>query len=400
MSKVKDANIDAVFGGQGLPEHSKLPERDVKPWHKPRKQWIRRYQWVKEIGDLCGLLKFNDGRPLHYLSLPGEDLLDIRVILECCAKRGLQLKYLGINDDYASDVPNTWLHISCNEVNSHSAIHDDSYVMRDRFEEIADRNSKAFDYIKKYGPFDIVNLDLCESISPLKQRKKNYYAALESLAGHQIRTRPSDEPWLLFITSRVGGPWVLESDMQKLAACVAANANLHREFSVGLDALVPNGTTLTRSKSTSWRRLMQPHFVSLFGVGLGKWLVRLLATASPRWGVRLLGSYSYRVYAQTPDLVSLAFLVESYVEEPKDVSGLSSGVIVQCAKYDEKTLALGLLDGVKGIRDLDQALDADKKIYDAMEQETYELLLSSRYKPATIDAGLKKFRGKITNLQN
>lgn len=397
MSGKGDSHLDEVFGNQKLPEHSALPERKVKPWHKPRKQWIRRHQWLKEIDNLCGLLNFKDGRPLRYLSLPGEDLLDVRVIRECCATRRIKLKYLGLNDDYSSNTPNTWLHIAANEVNGHAAIDRESIVIRDRFEQIADRESQAFHYVKEYGPFDVVNLDLCQSTSPLKPQQNNYYAALESLADHQIKTRPGNEPWLLLITSRAGGPWVLPDDMSKLVACVGANVKKHDDFAAGLEVLVPKGPELCVGGTHNWSTFNQPHFVSLFSVGLGKWLLKLLATAQPKWGVRGLGSYAYRIKAESPDMVSLAFLLEGYVAGPKDTVGLSSGVAVQDIEFDEKALALGLLKGVREIGDVDAKLGADSKLYSAMEKETVELLLSARYKPDIVRAGLKQFsrRNKI-----
>src|SRR5687767_14563357 len=123
MSNGQDRHIEAVFADQSLPQHATLPLRHVKPWHKPRKQWIRRNQWLKEMSDLCELLKFRERQTLRYLSLPGEDLLDVRVLRECCVARQLKLKYLGLNDEYSSETPNTWLHIAWNEVNTMQGIH-------------------------------------------------------------------------------------------------------------------------------------------------------------------------------------------------------------------------------------------------------------------------------------
>jgi hypothetical protein len=391
MREIKDAHLENVFAGEKVPEHSKLPERHIKPWHKPRKQWIRRNQWLKKTAELCSMLNLKDRRPLRYLSLPGEDLLDIRVIQECCADRDIKLKYLGLNDDYSSDEPNTWLHIAWNEVNSLAAIHHDSVVVKDRFEQIADPNSLASKYVQDYGPFDVVNLDLCESISPIKPRQPNYYAALQSLASNQIRTRPASEPWLLLVTSRVGGPWVLDADMKKLAACIASNVETDRHFGIGLDSLVPEGVVIIRNQHTNWKKIQQPHFLNLFGVGFGKWLMQLLATASPKWGVKLLRSYSYRIYAPSPDMVSLAFLLECYPETPKDKAGLSTSVNPSTPVYDERAFALALLDGVRTINDLDVDLSKNLNAYEAMEKETYDLLLSARYSPAAIREGLKKF---------
>jgi hypothetical protein len=391
MSGSEDRHIAEVFGGQGLPEHAFLPRRTLKPWHKPRKQWIRRNQWLKEFADLCAFLDFREKRPLRYLSLPGEDLLDIRILRECCATKGLKLKYLGLNDEHASDEPNTWLHVAWNQVNAMDGIHRDSVVIRDRFEEIADQNSKAFQYVQQYGPFDVVNLDLCESISPLKSKQKNYYAALEALADFQNKSRAPNQPWLLLITSRVGGPWVSPSDMDKLAKCVGTNISANKSFAERLEQMVPKVSVLASAKVADWKSLLQPHFVNLFSVGLGKWLLKMLSSARPQWGVRLVGSYSYRVAAESPDMVSLAFVIEGYPGRPVDTFGLSQGAMVNAVNYDEPSLALSLLDGVRQIVDIDQKLATERSVYTAMEDETFNLLVSARYKPDLVRKGLAKF---------
>lgn len=390
-----ETHLDNVFGGDKVPTHSELPEKQIQPWHKPRKQWIRRYQWLEQITDLCKQLNLRETRPLRYLSLPGEDLLDVRVVRECCKDAGAKLRYLGLNDDFASEQPNTWLHVASNEVNSLPEVHRDSIVIKDRFERIADQSSVAYKYVKQYGPFDVVNLDLCESLSPLRQRSPNYYAALECLATHQIHTRPANEPWLLLITSRVGGPWVFDVDMGKLAKCIAENAKAHKEFAIKLNQLVPQGLATVQNPATNWKKINQPEFLNLFTVGFGKWLLHLLTSASPKWAIKLLSSYSYRVKASDPDMVSLAFSLECFPEAPTDRFGLSSGQRSATGGYDEKKFALKLLDSVGEVSDLDTKLNGDRTTYAAMEQETFELLKSARYKPDVIRAAMKKFALKV-----
>ncbi len=62
-------------------QHEQFPQKEFKPWHRPRKQWIRVKQWKQETLRLVDAITLTD-RPLTYLSLPGDDLLDVRVIYE------------------------------------------------------------------------------------------------------------------------------------------------------------------------------------------------------------------------------------------------------------------------------------------------------------------------------
>lgn len=381
MNKRKDTILEEVLDRQ-LPEHPTRPMRKFEPWHKPRKQFIRRHQWLAETVQLCAQLKFRDDRPLKYLSLPGEDLLDVRVIHECCEERDISLRYLGLNEYYSSGDPDTWLHLAWNEVNSLKAVDRNSIVIRDRFERIADTKSQAFQYVEQYGPFDVVNMDLCESISAPTGKKNipnipNYYSALKSLAGYQIRNRT--EPWLLLITSRVGETKVDAGDMNKLVDCLRLNARQYEAFRKRLIQLIPRASRLTTSSALETRKLSQSEFVRVFSAGLGKWLLGLMSSGSPKWGVFLQSSYSYRVHGQEPDMVSYAFLLEPFIQSPIDTTGLSSRVVTDDRELDDEESALALLNKIDGIEDLDMIVRTTPTLKTQLQNESEALLASAGY---------------------
>ena len=137
-------------------------EKEFKPWHKPRKQWVRLEQWRNETERLLGELNL-DGRPLRYLSLPGKDMLDIRVFAQLCQNKGIQLKCLGYDESVSSDSDQTEVSISWNEVSNQ--IQPTSIILPDNISVLKNKGSHAFSYIKKLGSFDVVNLDFCQSIS-------------------------------------------------------------------------------------------------------------------------------------------------------------------------------------------------------------------------------------------
>lgn len=380
MNKRTDTILDEVLDRQ-LPEHPTRPTRKFEPWHKPRKQFIRRHQWLAETVQLCAKLKFRDDRPLKYLSLPGEDLLDVRVIHECCEGLGISLRYLGLNESYSSSDPDTWLHLAWNEVNSLKAVDGNSIVIRDRFERIADTKSQAFQYIEQYGSFDVVNMDLCESISAPTGKKNipNYYSALKSLAGYQIKNRT--EPWLLLITSRVGETKVDAGDMNKLVDCLRLNARQYEAFRKRLIHLIPKASRLTTNSALETNKLSQSEFVMVFSAGLGKWLLGLMSSGSPKWGVLLQSSYSYRVHAQEPDMVSYAFLLEPFIQSPIDTTGLSRVVITDDRELDDEESALALLSKIDGIEDLDMIVRAKPALKKQLQNESEALLASAGYNP-------------------
>ena len=73
---------DNIFGEEVAYE-APLPEekKEFLPWHRPRKQFVRHYQWCKEIRRMISHTPPADG-VLKYLGLPGVDLLDLRYFHE------------------------------------------------------------------------------------------------------------------------------------------------------------------------------------------------------------------------------------------------------------------------------------------------------------------------------
>ena len=54
--------------------------KEFKPWHKPRKQFVRREQLATLLLRLYEMRE--PGDPLLYLGLPGTDLIDLRYLHE------------------------------------------------------------------------------------------------------------------------------------------------------------------------------------------------------------------------------------------------------------------------------------------------------------------------------
>jgi hypothetical protein len=386
MTKIPDTLLGEVLD-EKLPQHPTRPRRNFEPWHKPRKQFVRRHQWLAEAVKICDSLQFKDDRPLKYLSLPGEDLLDVRVIRECCDQKEVSLKYLGLNESHSSADPDTWLHLAWNEVNSLAGINRNSIVIRDRFELIADRDSQAFQYIEQYGPFDVVNVDLCESISaPEKKKLPNYYSALKALADYQIKNRT--EPWLLLVTSRVGDSRVAPTDMEKLMDCLSSNARQYEGFRKRLIQLVPKTNDLIKNKLQT-NKLTQNEFVKMFSAGLGKWLLALMSSSVPKWGVLLQSGYSYRVHDDDPDMVSYAFLLEPFIQGPIDTTGLSRVAPSKEKEFDEEKSAIDILNNVGAIQDLDAIVRDKPTLKKQLEEESENLLVAAGYEGKAYKRWLK-----------
>ena len=105
-------------------------------------------------------------RPLRCLVVPGDDLLDVRSLWQSLRPYNCYMRYLGFNEGHGSKQIDTRVHVANNEVTSLDKVARDSQVLHGPFQSIASENSQAYQYLKEYGPFHVVNLDICDSLFP------------------------------------------------------------------------------------------------------------------------------------------------------------------------------------------------------------------------------------------
>jgi len=352
-----------------------IPKKTWKPWHMPRKQWIRSLQWNAQIGQLIKELDLVD-RPLRYLSLPGEDLLDIRVIRELCEKKRIKLRFLGFDNGSYSPGSETEINISKSEVFYSPTIFPGSDIKKDDFAMISDVNSVAYKEAKDHGPYDIINLDLCDCFS--RAEEPSYYAALLTLINIQVRERT--QPWLFFLTTRADRTEVNQDDLPHHWSCLRNNVQLSDAFKARLNSLLDDRFDQINGNIQVLRSLGQVPFGRLFALCIGKWLVRLMLSGSPLWVTEMLDGYWYRVSsAKTPNMLSLAFRFHQVTEPRSDDSGLTGPQQVPAEEVDEPALAIALFEKAEALVDIDTLLMDSPSMRKQMVQESIELLGSARY---------------------
>lgn len=349
-------------------------DKEFKAWHKPRKQWIRCNQWQKETDALLSLINL-DGRPLRYFSLPGEDMLDIRILAGFCSKKGLRLKCLGYDE---SRVNQTEVNISWNEVSS--IIDLTSIILPDNLSELKNLKSQAFSYVDKLGPFDVINLDLCGSISCISH--PDNHQVLMNLCEYQVNK--SREPWLLFLTTRADYNQVNYDHLPYYMQCLKSNAEGNSCFH---DLLfeISKCNIIDYKDATNIDIILEEckdeNFVRLFATGFGKWLLKLLEN-DKTWIVEMLDSCWYRVEDNQlpesfPNMLSLTFRfspVHFPLIDPSKLTGSDQEI-----KDDEMKLAMGILEKTKRFMDLDKKIDSDGPLFEMLLKESSDLLKSARY---------------------
>jgi len=373
---VEASLVDDVFDGVESYEIAPAPVRGFLAWHRPRKHFVRTRQWVSAIKRLIDDHPLQDG-PLRYLGLPGEDLIDLRHIQRTiCESEGISLRFLGFNSGAAENSPQyASMNLSLDEVRRLPDVDESSEILPDDFALLARSESVAFARAKMHGPFDIVNLDLCDGFAKgLPSSESNtLYNAIQSLLVLQSR-RP--RPWLLFLTTRVDRPNVKTQVLNILRGIYQGNLDMGGEF---LDDSV---SSFSIGCAADLEREIETELghQRVFLTGLSKWFIGKGLGEKPPSRVDLLSVMGYQVDAKSSveDLASLAFRVTPLDSPSPDPTGLA---LLATTMPDEVSLAAKALRKVSKITDVDGKLRDNAQLSAELVDGMAELVELARYDP-------------------
>jgi len=344
------------------------------PWHRPRKQYVRHHQWCQEI-----IRMVTDTPPvggvLKYLGLPGVDLLDLRHFhAAVCEAHQIDLRFLGfISGAHPASKAQTELNISLDEVRRLPRIDAMSDVIGDNFARVANQTSLAFVKARALGPYDVINLDLCDGFSAQAPGTldNSYYEAVRSLLALQARTM---NPWLLLLTTRADKSNINAEVLQKLLGKYLANLSECAPFREASQEHFNIETKEALAAAVDEPAGLLPVFLT----GLCKWFVGLALQHQPPTSVELRNVFGYRVDtdADHEDLISLAFKFTPTFIPAADPLELANQPV---AAPDEGTLATRALKRVAKRIDADKRLADDAGLYQSMVDATAELLGLARY---------------------
>ena len=344
--------------------------KEFKPWHKPRKQFVRREQ-------LSVLLRrlYEDrepGEPLRYLGLPGTDLIDLRYLHEeLCRANDRPLRFLGFNTEaQPGNSAHVQLSVSLDEVRRLPNVDAQSDVIHDDFRRIGNPNSIAWFRTRQHGPFDVVNIDLCDGLaSDPPQRDYSVYKALAQLMAFQVR---NPNPWLLLVATRIRHGMFDADAEERLVHLFHRNVNTCEGFAEMCEQLL--GLDV---KSIDPATCSEADLLKLMTVAIGKWLSELVRAHAPSH-VELASAHGYRVdpVAAQEDLVSLALRVEPVIAASPDALSPTAPAL---APEDECRTAMAILRRSARRLDVDTILEQQPNLHEELIDETKRLLAAARY---------------------
>lgn len=383
--ETQDEDLEAVYGRE-LTQPAPIPisptkRSDFAPWHHPVKQFVRDKQWVYLTMRLIEKDWATPSLVLRYFTLPGRDLLDVRVLAESCEPLGVKIEYFGFDsgagigeaEPSAGSVESAAGSSAESALRQAGRITDNSLILPDRLEDIVLPNSQAATQLKQKLPFHVINVDACSHLAYISDgQKHSTFDALTELLKHQLRAQ---KPWLLFITTRVDPNFINIPNAPLKTAIVQNLANARQDFGSALaSAIGIEVTSLEGMLEVAWSQHNEA-FVKLYTIGLSKYLL-LFFHGQPNLSakVELASAYAYRVDNEVPDMVALAFRV---TPNPIQVHPPSVGGAVGISRL-EPSRAISVTRKAGELIDLDNALTKDSTRKEAVKN-TIALLESANY---------------------
>lgn len=360
------------------PPGAAIPPKTFLPWHRPRKHYVRVRQWCKWVGKLIQKLSLapdRDPRPLKYLTMPGDELLDVRTLHGVLAKAQVPLQFLGINRAEGA-VRLAESHLSESEVKKLQFVYPvASKIMLDSLQAVADVNSPAFREVKKYASYDVINIDLCDSALTASTSGKLTY--LESFFRlFELQHRGRAQPWLFFLTTYANKDAVRDA-WPKVGEVVRRNTEHHVEFRSAMQEHLGHDSHDVSSASVPAGQVGK-----LVCLGFSKWLLAILFAAG--WSVRLVDSQCYTVGgAHNPNLYSLAFWVERLptpLFDPTAITQVAGAPATAISPaIDERSLAIELVHGIAASADVDDLLSTNRGELEQVIRQASEILRQARH---------------------
>ena len=361
------------------------------PWHKPRKQLVRKRQWLNSSRSLIEREKGNPSmppRPPHgcpvvsYLTLPGIDYLDVRQLADLCSKLDCHLTSTGFQSGGEGN-----RHVARAQVREKSLI-DAGYITKGshtfpwRFEEIADPDSQPYRDLRRRGPFHIVNVDACGSIAPPGAgHARRLIDAVYRIIELQLELKTGR--WLLFVTADARPGSIAKKTLDSLCKAIFKNAKESEEFRSQATRLFdPQEADIRVAAEKASQRAGEP-FLRLVSLGLAKWLLSLARKKD--WDVKTLHPYCYSTMPHGKNTPSMACLAFEFLPPPRSLPDQFKVTHAQPSPtVEHMNTSILAADRISGLKNADSLMRLDAPLHSRMVQEIQDLLREAGYDPAVL----------------
>lgn len=366
----------AALIGSGPLAFPESIERTFEAWHRPRKQYVRNMQWSREISFLVRDLKLRK-KEFRYLTLPGNDFLDIRHLHESICLRGqINLKYLGFNTAASENgAGQSSVHSNEFSIKRLEYISSESEVFPGDFRDIGNSKSVSWQRVRREGHFHAINIDLCGGFARAIENAgiPSYFAALQWLLQNQ---GSAQDDFLLFITTRMDDDSIHDDARERLNQIADSIYNTCVAYASGFNELwgiaEPSETAVTKTASS----------IESFMLGLTQWIVSRGIDSGLKASVRSFMSYRTGDGPGEDDLVSIAIRFKPDPRLSLDPHGLVQPLHPPVSIREmECVQSAGIPRKVSERVLVDEVLSAQADAFERCIEESSQLLASAGYDP-------------------
>lgn len=351
--------------------------RKLEPWHKPRKQLVRR-GWRDNVIRLMKELMFPVGaeRVFRYFTLPAPEMLDVRTLEQAARQSQFKVQYVGFTNARSGSEDDRQLQLGQATLRAQADwVHAESSILHYRLEELAAGSQPvARSALRDYGPFHVINLDLCDYLLAPGQN-----AMLLDSLGHilEMQTTRQHQDWLLFIATRFDADSTCPLKFERIRGAIAANCAASDLFKTELEALLKIEPGTCAAILADPATLSQEHLRDTISVGLTKWIASRLLMANPPFELEMMRTYVYAIDGSKHDMLSLVYRCR-YKGTPIP-SGIPPAVGAIAEISREVRLGLRALKKTRSLVDLDKVLRSDVSVRKELGDETKALLKQANY---------------------
>lgn len=364
-------------------------------WHRPRKQKVRESQWVALTKGLLAKLQQSgaltaqnvqlpDGAvhvvpaEVRYLTLPGLDYLDVRLLGEAANELGFKLTSLGFLDDAMETRALARARVRQEGLVQAGFISNQSITLPRALESVCWRDGDSLGQLKRQGPYHVVNIDACGSIAPVSSAQATrLIEAIHKIVEYQIsvsRTR-----WLFFLTVDVRTGSLDGATFESLCDAIRQNAAASSDFAEAARSLFdPSGQLPFEDALQAAKGRDERSTLDVFMLGVAKWLLHLV---EPKlWSVRMKHSYCYSTTGAEdgpPTMCSLAF--EFHPPAPGMPDPLGASRQQPAPGGPAGNASMQIVEAAAKVQDLDRLMEEDDGLVATLNQVTQKLLQEAGY---------------------
>jgi len=367
----------------------------LAPWHRPRKQSVRERQWVSLTRDLISRLKSNgelqervvtldngsrhrELPELRYLTLPGLDYLDARLLGAAAQEQGCRLTLFGFLDDASNTRVLARARVRQEGLVQSGHITTQSNTLPRKFESICYSNGDTLGQLKRTGPYHVVNIDACGSVAPKNSdQATRLVEAIHKLVELQISSNTSR--WLMFLTVDVRLEHMDEETFDLLCDAIRRNAVESAEFAAAAAHLFDPGAGQDFEGSLATARAAGPRSaLDVFSLGIAKWLLHMVD--GRHWSVRMKRSFCYSTTGAEDGPATMCSLAIEFIPPgPGLVDPVGASRQPPALGGPQGDAGLQIVEAVSQLVDLDALLAADDALTSELNWRTRELLLEAGY---------------------